>query len=91
MNMTQIINKISSLYPNMKKLKHSQISDILIKRGLLEKIVDRNGKNKTLATDMAKQYGIYNVQKTSMYGQTYQVVTYNRDGQKYILSLLKNI
>ncbi len=91
MNMTNIINKISALYPDMKKLKYTQISDILIKRGLLEKIVDREGKNKTRATDQAKQYGIYNVQKSNMYGQTYQVVTYNKDGQKYILSMLKNI
>ncbi len=91
MNMTKIIDKISTLYPDMKKLKYTQISDILIQKGLLEKVVDKDGKNKTKATENANQYGIYNVQKTSMYGQTYQVVTYNKTGQKYILSILKNL
>lgn len=90
LSLTKIIYKISVLYPNMKKLKYSQISECLFQKGLLEKLVDKDGKNKTIATDKAKQYGIYNVQKTSIYGQTYQVVSYNKDGQKYILSLLKN-
>lgn len=79
------------MYPDMKKLKYKQISDILIQQGLLQKEVDKNGKYKIEATDKANQYGIYNVQKTSIYGQTYQVVTYNKVGQKYVLSLLKNI
>ena len=91
MSLTKIIEKISTMYPDMKKLKYKQISDILIQQGLLQKEVDQNGKYKTEATDKANQYGIYNVQKTSIYGQTYQVVTYNKVGQKYVLSLLKNI
>ena len=91
MNLTKIIEKISMLYPDMKKLKHTQITENLIQKGLLKKLVDKDGKNRTIATDMANQYGIYNVQKVSMYGQPYQVVTYNRSGQRYILSILKNI
>ena len=91
MNMTNIINKISLLYPDMKKPKFSQLVECLIQKGLLEKISDKNGKSKTLATDKARQFGIYNVQKTSIYGQTYQVVTYNKSGQRYVLSLLKTI
>lgn len=91
MNLTKIINKIYMLYPDMKKIKHSQITEDLIQKGLLEKVVDKNGKSRTMATDKANQYGIYNVQKVSMYGQPYQVVIYNKLGQRYILTLLKNI
>ena len=75
----------------MKKLKRTQISEILTQNGLLDKSADKDGKSITLATANAEQYGIYNVQRTSKYGQTYQVVIYNKTGQKYILTLLKHL
>lgn len=86
-----ILEKIANLYPSMKKLKRTQISEILTQNGLLDKSADKDGKSITLATANAEQYGIYNVQRTSKYGQTYQVVIYNKTGQKYILTLLKHL
>ena len=91
LSLTKIIEKIANLYPNMKKLKHTQISNILTQNGLLEKSTDKDSKSRTLATANAELYGIYNVQRTSKYGQTYQAIMYNKTGQKYILSLLKQL
>lgn len=91
LSLTKILEKIANLYPNMKKLKHTQISNILTQNGLIEKSTDKDGKSRTLATASAELYGIYNVQRTSKYGQTYQAVMYNKTGQKYILSLLKQL
>lgn len=71
----------------MKKLKRTQISEILTQNGLLDKSADKDGKSRTLATAKAEQYGIYNFQRTSKYGQNYQVVIYNKTDQKYILTL----
>lgn len=75
----------------MKKLKFSQISELLIQKGLLKKIVNKDGKVQTIATNNGNNYGIYNTQKISMRGQPYQVVIYNQIGQKYILALLKQV
>ena len=91
LNLSKIIEKIANLYPEMKKIKHTQITDMLIEQNLLERILDSNGKNRTLAKDNARDYGIYNVTKYSIYGRPYNVITYNKNGQKYILSLLKNL
>ncbi len=90
LNLTNIINKIAELYPEMKKPKHKAITDFLKAHGLLEEKIE-GGKRKTIATPKAKQYGIYNIKKPNFYGQIYEVVTYNKDGQKYILSILKNL
>lgn len=91
LSLTRIIDKISNMYPTMKKPKFSLIREILIQQGLLEKVTDEDGSKKTLATEQALQFGIYNVEKLNIYGKYYQVITYNKEGQKYILSLLKNI
>ncbi len=91
LSLTQIIDKIASLYPNMKRLKYSQVADILIRKGLLEKVLDEDGKTKNKATSVAEKYGIINKQKVSAYGRQYEVVNYTKDGQKFVLSCLKEI
>lgn len=91
LSLTGIIRKISILYPEMKRLKYSQIMEYLYQDGLVERIVDKDGKSKTIATDKAEQHGICNMQKTTRYGKPYQAIIYNEDGQKYLLSILKNI
>lgn len=88
---TKITEKISKLYPDMKKINYKLITEQLIQNGILERIIDKNGKNITIAKDNAKEYGIYNVSKINAYGVQYNSVTYDINGQKYVLSLLKNI
>ncbi len=91
MTVTKIIDKISTLYPNMKKIKRNLISDLLVQKGILKRVECNDGKIKNIATELASQYGIYNVDRISVFGRTYQVVTYNKLGQKYVLSLLKDL
>ena len=52
------------------------------KKGILKKVECNDGKIKNIATELASQYGIYNVDRISVFGRTYQVVTYNKFGQK---------
>ena len=91
LNLTKIIQKISDMYPNMTKIKYAQITEPLLQQGLLKKVVGEDGKNKTVATEQAAQFGIFNMEKTTAYGQTYQVVTYNQVGQRLVLSIIKTI
>ena len=91
MSLTQIISKIAELYPDMQKLKNNQITQLLLEKGLLEEKTNASGRVKKYATESAKQYGITNSIMTTMNGQVYPVVRYNRDGQRFILSLLKEL
>lgn len=44
LSLTKILEKIANLYPSMKKLKRTQISEILTQDGLLDKSADKDGK-----------------------------------------------
>lgn len=88
MSLTGIIDKISKTYPELKKLKFSIITNALIEKEMLAKVMV-NGSERTRATDSAKNFGIYNRQKTSTYGRPYLAVCYNQLGQKNVLNLLK--
>lgn len=90
MNMTSIIEKISKLYPDMKKLKHNQITEILIEKGMLTKVVNRAGKSRSLATPKAREFGIYNVHVVTKNGK-FDIVNYDINGQKYVLTCLKEL
>ena len=91
LSLTDIIRKISALTPNMKKIKYSEIFEILNQKGLLIKEPDSNGSLRTKATELAQQYGIINQKKFSTYGKHYTTVVYNNDGQKFILSILNEL
>ena len=88
---TKIIDKIFKMYPNMKKIKLSQIMELLVQRGLVTRVIGADGKSTTVATEQAAQFGIYNKQRTSMYGKEYHVVTYNKSGQQLVLSIIKEL
>lgn len=91
LNLTQIIDKLSIMYPTMYKANRKLIVKALINKGLLKQETDKNGRINTIATEVAELYGIYNVQKyTNYYHYPYNVVMYNENGQRFILSILKN-
>lgn len=91
LTMTGIRTKISLLYPGIKMFKNKQLTELLIQRGLLERVITEKGTLKTVATENAKQFGIYNEERTTMYGSTYQAIVYDPNGQKLALSLLKEL
>ena len=41
LNLTKIIDKIAQMYPNMKKVKHAQIAEILLQKWLIKKSCGR--------------------------------------------------
>lgn len=91
LSLTRIIERIGNLYPNMKKLKYTEVAAILIQKGILKKTSDDQGKSATVATEFAEQYGIYNATKTTQYGRDYNVIMYNKVGQRYVLAALKEL
>lgn len=90
MTISQIAECIADIYPNMKKFKTKSVYDILIQRGLLQVVTDQQGRTRRVATEKAKGYGIFNEDRFSQYGN-YRVVVYNTQGQRYVLSLLKEL
>ena len=91
MSLSEILKKVSLITPTMKRVKYSQVFDVLNRKGLLVKTQDSSGVTRTLATENAEEYGIKNLEKTSMYGRKYSTVGYNVQGQKYILSILNEV
>ncbi len=89
MNLTSLINKIATMYPNLKKLKFNYITELLIQKGVLEKSRGKDGAIRTIATELGKDFGIYNVKRSSVYGKIYNVVIYNKIGQQHVLTILK--
>ena len=88
--LTSIINKLTGLAPNMKRLSHTQVFEVLSNKGLLVKNANEKNELQTQATELAKQYGIFNVERISPYGKPYQAVVYNRQGQAFVLTALLN-
>lgn len=91
LTLTGIRSKISLLYPGIKMFRNKRLTELLIQKGLLEKVVTEKGSLKTVATAKAKQFGISNEERTSIYGMTYQAIVYDPNGQKLVLSLLKEL
>lgn len=91
LNLTKFISKIKDMYPSMKRINFNQMTELLIKNGILKKVKDSSGSQRAVATEKANEYGIRNVKRSSMYGKSYNVVIYDIEGQKYLLSLLKGM
>lgn len=90
-SLTEILNKVAQLTPMMKKIKYSQAFEVLNRKGILIKKQDDTGETRTIATDFAKQFGIFNMHKESSYGKKYTTVGYDINGQKYVVSILNEI
>lgn len=91
LSITKILYRISHLYPQMKPIKYSVLAEAMIERGLLERIEENNGATRIIATESAQQYGIRNVSKVTMYGRPYEAVVYDSNGQKAVLSIIKEL
>lgn len=79
---TAMINALKSEdYP--KKLKVTAIGKFLTQVGMLEIIVNENGKNKKIPTAEGKTIGIISEKRTGQYG-TYDVLLYTKQAQQFI-------
>ena len=89
--LSEIVRKIAKAAPMMKKIKYGQIFDVLSEKGLVEKRIDVNGSSKGYATEKAIEFGITNIDKVSVYGKKYTSIVYDRKGQEFVLSILKDV
>ncbi|MCD8314048.1 MAG: hypothetical protein LUD44_00150 [Firmicutes bacterium] len=81
-----LTERINSLIDagTMSKMKYSSITSWLISVGILEEIVDSDGKTKKVPNKDGNSVGITSQQRTGMYG-VYFVTVYNREAQNFIL------
>ncbi|MCD7784662.1 MAG: hypothetical protein LUH18_03650 [Oscillospiraceae bacterium] len=89
---SNLAERINSLIDTdtMSEIKYRSITSWLISVGILEEIVDSNGKTKKVPTKNGNTVGITSQQRTEMYG-VYYVTVYNRAAQKFILDNIDTI
>ncbi len=91
LSLTKIVQKVNLVCSGTKKLKQSLVKETLKEMGILKTIVNNHGGTRSVASDEAQAYGIYNVQRTTMYGVPYTAVVFNEDGQRFVLSVIKDM
>ncbi len=89
-----------SLSPFVKKIKELNngigpnaklIWSFLIEKGYLYEETNLDGKTFKIPTELGEQNGLSYVQKSTMYGKSYNVVVYDRQGQELIWNTIKEI
>ncbi len=91
LTLTKILQKVNAMNPNTKRLRQAVVKDALIEAGVLKTSTDAYGKTRYFATDDAKKHGIFNVQRTTMYGKPYSAVVFNEAGQRFVLLTIKDM
>ena len=88
---SSLARKISDLKTNedMRNLKCTSITNWLLSLGYL-KIVEQDGKNRKLPTQMGKNLGMY-TQVRDGYKGRYEVVLYNKNAQIFIMDNIDKI
>ncbi len=90
-SISEILRIISKQLPeNMNRPTFSQVSTVLINRNLMAEEI-KDGKKHKYATEQASSFGITNQHRVSSTGVHYDVVVFDRNGQLYVLDILKNI
>lgn len=89
---TQLIDRISSAVgnPQMKKLQTTAVTDWLLEKGFLEKMISPDGKYKRLPTQSGLMIGLSVRTRQSPRGE-YQAVYYNADAQQFVLEHLEQM
>lgn len=88
--MSQIKEMINN--PDVKMISYRPITDWLKAAGYLDEKVDlRTGKKISVSTEKGAQLGIYMEDRTSMRGDTYQVVMYDRRAQEFLINNMEAI
>lgn len=75
----------------MKKIKATQITTWLMKKGYLDEVKSSDGKTFKILTEKSKTIGITAEERKSNYGRIYKVNLYDENGQKFILDHLDDI
>jgi len=78
-------------YTEMKKLRATQITNWLFKKGYLSEIEHEDGKIFKVLTEKSASIGMSADNKTNAYGRNYDVNLYNETTQKFILDHLDEI
>ena len=88
---SNLAKKISELKASddMKNLKCTSINNWLLSLGYL-KVVEQDGKNKKVPTQMGEKLGMY-TQVRNGYRGRYEVVLYNKNAQTFIMDNLDKI
>ena len=88
---SSLARKISDLKTNedMRNLKCTRITNWLLSLGYL-KIVEQDGKNRKLPTQMGKNLGLYSQIRDGYKGR-YEIVLYNKNAQVFIMDNLDKI
>lgn len=71
-----------------KALKNADLYSFLVNRGILVQEIEDSGSKRMVATESASQFGVNNEIKRSPYGKSYNVVTYNGEGQNLIREVI---
>ena len=75
----------------MKQLQSVQITSWLVKEGYLREIKSEGGKSFKILTEKSRSIGMTSIQRTSSYGNTYDVNLYSIESQKFIIAHLNDI
>ncbi|GHT39585.1 ATP-dependent DNA helicase RecQ [Bacteroidia bacterium] len=70
---------------HLKPITAKKLNDFLVGEGLLENVVDDQGKNARAVTDMGKEKGIEVVDRTAEDGRKYQALLYSSEAQRFIM------
>ncbi len=84
------INSISEL-ENMKKLKATDITLWLEKHGYISKIIELDDCLTRELTEKSDSIGISSISKINQYGNSYNVLLYDINAQRFILEHLNDI
>lgn len=78
--------------PNVRGIGTKPVTDWLKSNGYLADVLDRyTGKMKPVVTDAGLEFGLYMQDRTSMNGNTYQIIMYSQKAQEYIAANLEMI
>lgn len=83
------INRV--INDNMRKVKASQITEWLEHNGLLTEIEYKDGKGFRTVTENSASIGLRSETRTTARGRKYQVVTYNKEAQEFIVEHINEI
>ena len=93
-SITYFLNQLKDLAedPQVKGIAPKRITDWLKAKGYLDvKINKYTGKNETVVTEAAGEFGIYTEPRVSSMGREYNAVLYNQKAQEYLVSNMQKI
>lgn len=72
--------------PDMRNLKASNITNVLVKKELLETVYLEDGRKNRIPTFKGIEIGIFTEDRIGKYGTKYKICLYSLEAQRYILS-----